>query len=311
MTGLYTFMNTSKKQSSLFNPIYWPAWIILGILWSITRLPYRWQIKIGATLGWLLYCLPSKLKHITEVNIKLCLPELSPEQQKSLVKKNFASLGIGLIEAAMAWWLPDDKLECIYTLHGLEHAEKAFQNGKGIILVGPHFTCLEIIGRMLGMKYSFAVMYRPHKKRLVSFIHERFRQRHYVNYIPRHQVRKLLSALKNNMAIWYAYDIDAGDKHSVFAPFFGIPTASLTSVSRIIRLSGAAVIPISFYRRENEIGYDIYLSPPIENFPTTDLTADAAVLNGLLENAIRTKPEQYVWQYKRFKTRPEGEKRFY
>jgi KDO2-lipid IV(A) lauroyltransferase len=304
-------MNKPKKQSSLFSPIYWPAWLGLGFLWLITCLPYRLQLKIGAGLGMLLYYIPSKLKHITQVNIKHCLPELTPKQQKIIVKKNFASLGIGLIEVAMAWWLSDEKLNCIYTLHGLEHAEKAFEKGKGIILLGPHFTCLEIVGRMVGMKYSFGVMYRPHKKRFISFIHERFREQHYVNYIPRHRIRTLLSALKNNMAIWYAYDIDAGKKHSVFAPFFGIPTASLTSVSRISRLSGAAIVPISFYRRDNEFGYDIYLSPPLENFPTADLTADATFLNSLLEHAIRNKPEQYVWQYKRFKTRPSGEKRFY
>jgi KDO2-lipid IV(A) lauroyltransferase len=53
------------------------------------------------------------------------------------------------------------------------------------------------------------------------------------------------------------------------------------------------------------------LSPPIENFPSEDILTDAARLNAILEKAIRNKPEQYVWQYKRFKTRPEGEARFY
>src|SRR5207244_791287 len=118
--------------------------------------------------------------------------------------------------------------------------------------------------------------------------------------------RQLIRTLNNNMAIWYAYDIDAGEKRSVFAPFFGIQTASLTSVSRIIRLSGAAVIPISFHRREDNFKYEVVLSPPIENFPTDDLVADAACLNTVMESAIRKHPEQYVWQYKRFKTRPKG-----
>lgn len=311
-------MKNMKKQSSLLNPIYWPAWLGLELLWLITRLPYRLQIKIGAFLGNLLYWFPSKLKHITAINIKHCLPELTPIEEKNLIKKSFASLGIGIIEAAMAWWLPNKKLNQLYQIHGLEHVEKAFEKGKGIILVGPHFTCLEIVGRLLGMKYSFAVMYRPHKKRFISFIHQRFREKHYVNYIPRHRVRMLFNALKNNMAIWYAYDIDGGNRHSVFAPFFGIPAASLTSVSRIARLSGAAIIPISFYRRDKcdtnknqDLSYDIFLSPPLENFPTEDLLADATRLNHLLEQAIRAKPEQYVWQYKRFKTRPLGEKRFY
>jgi KDO2-lipid IV(A) lauroyltransferase len=304
-------MSTRNKTRSLASPVYWPAWLSLGILWLITRLPHRWQIRIGQGLGYLLYLIPSKLVRITDTNIKLCFPELSERERKNLVKKNFSSLGIGLIEAAMAWWLPDNKLDCLVNMHGLEYVEQAFAKGKGIILLGPHYTCLEMIGRLLGMKYSFAVMYRPHKKRLIAFIHERFRQQHYINYIPRHRIRQLLRALNNNMAIWYAYDIDAGEKRSVFAPFFGIPTASLTSVSRIIRLSDAAVIPINFYRRDDDFKYDVILSPPVENFPTNDAVADATRLNSIVEEAIRAHPEQYVWQYKRFKTRPPGEKRFY
>ncbi len=304
-------MSTTNKHTSLFNPVYWPAWLGLSILWLITRLPHRWQIGIGKTLGKLLYRFSGKLKHTTTTNITMCFPEKSIAENTVLVKKNFESLGIGLIEAAMAWWAPDKKLDCLVELQGLEHVEAAFAKGKGVILLGPHFTCLEMIGRLLGMRYSFGVMYRPHKKRLISFIHERFRQQHYVNYIPRHKVRSLLRALENNMAIWYAYDVDGGAKRSVFAPFFGIQTATLTSVSRIVRMSGAAIIPISFYRRENDFKYEVILSPPIENIPTDDLVADATRLNSVIEAAIRRHPEQYVWQYKRFKTRPEGEKRFY
>jgi KDO2-lipid IV(A) lauroyltransferase len=300
-----------KKNLQLLSPVFWPAWLLIGVLWLITRLPTRWQLGLGRGLGKILALFPSKLKHISQVNIKLCFPELNPAEQKKLLQKNFVSLGIGLIEAAMAWWLPDSKLQNLFTIHGMEHVEQAFAQGKGILIVGPHFTCLEIIGRILAMQYSFAVIYRPHKKRLVAFLHERFRQKHYLNYIPRHEVRKLLRALQNNTAIWYAYDIDAGPKRSVFAPFFNIPTASLTSASRLAQLSGAAVIPISFYRRENEFGYEVNLGPQLTNFPSGDNIADATRLNAYLETAIRAHPEQYVWQYKRFKTRPENEERLY
>lgn len=304
-------MRDIKKKFTPFSPLYWPAWCGFGLLWLITRLPYRWQIAIGSTMGKCLYLFPSKLKHTTLINLQLCFPNLSTQERNSLAKKNFASLGIGLIEAAMAWWLPDNKINGLYKIYGLDYAEKAFEKGKGIILIGPHFTCLEMVGRLIRKHYTFGVMYRPHKKAFISYIHERFRKKHYVHYIARHRVRDLLNALKNNMAIWYAYDIDGGTKHSVFAPFFGVPSSSLTSASRIAHLTGAAVIPISFYRRDNNLGYDVMLSPPLENFPSEDPVLDATRLNAILEEGIRNKPEQYVWQYKRFKTRPEGEKRFY
>ncbi len=301
-----------KEKMKLLSPLNWPAWIVLGILWLITKLPPASQIKMGRGIGKIIFHLSKKMRHITETNIKLCFPEFTQEQHDKLLKENFANLGIGLIETSMAWWISDKRLEkCKINISGVEHAEQAFAKGKGIILLGPHFTCLEMIGRLLGSRYSFAVMYRPHKKQLISYIQTRFRKKYNITQIARQHVRALLRTLNDNMAIWYAYDVDGGEKRSVFAPFFGIPTASLTAVTRIVNMSDAVIIPISFYRRDDCWGYDIKLLPALENFPSDNLVTDATRLNEVLEKSIREKPEQYIWQYKRFKTRPPGEKRFY
>lgn len=299
-----------KKTLTLFHPFLWPAWFAIGILWSITRLPMRRQYQIGRLIGRILYYIPSKIKHITETNIKLCFPNFSQEERDQFIKKNFESLGMGIIESASAWWTTPTRSQCRLTIHGEEHVKSAYAKGKGVILVSPHFTCLEKIGGLIQDKYPFAIMYRPHKKKLIAFLHEHFRQKN-IHYIARQQMRETIRTLNKNMAIWYAYDVDAGKKRSVFAPFFNISTASLTSVSRLAKMTGAAVVPISFYRCDDESSYEIILSPPLKNFPSDDLVADATRLNQTLEKGILKKPEQYIWQYKRFKTRPAKEKRFY
>lgn len=304
-------MRKNKTNTSLLNPLYWPAWAALGLLWLITRLPLRLQFLIGKAIGKLLYLFPSQLKMITQINLANAYNHLPEKKRRLLAKNNFSSLGLGLIEAGLAWWLPNKKLANHYQLHGIEHLEKAYAKGKGVILLAPHSTCIEIVGRLLGMHYTFGVMYYPHKKPFIAFIHERFRKKHYVSYIPRQDIRQLLRTLKENTAVWYAYDIDGGRKRSLFAPFFGVQTASLTALSRIVSLSEAAIVPISYYRRDNQFFYDVTLSPALENFPTSDALADVTRLNLILEEMIRKKPDQYVWQYKRFKTRPKGEKRFY
>jgi KDO2-lipid IV(A) lauroyltransferase len=300
------------KKLSILNLSNLLAILGLGCLWCITRLPYRWQIQVGRLIGKIIYVSSSGLRHVTEINVTLCFPELTTAQRKTLIKKNFESLGIGVIETAMAWWLSDNRLkQCEVTLTGMEHAEKAFAKGHGIILLGPHFTCLEMIGRLLGNQYEFAVMYRPHKNRFLSAVQARFRKKYRIKQIARHRMREVLRTLQSNTAIWYAYDVDGGLKRSVFAPFFGVPTASLTAVSRITKMSNATIIPIHFYRLEDRFGYQINLLPPIENLPSDDPVGDATRLNASLEKGIRAKPEQYIWQYKRFKTRPLGEKRYY
>ena len=86
---------------------------------------------------------------------------------------------------------------------------------------------------------------------------------------------------------------------------------SLTATSRLPKITGAHTLLASHYRREDGTGYDIYFSPQIENFPTDDVLNDIIRVNKMTEEAILKKPEQYIWQYKRFKTRPPGESRFY
>jgi KDO2-lipid IV(A) lauroyltransferase len=305
-------MTTLKQRFFFLNPMTWLIWSLLGILWLITRLPYSAQKALGRGLGKIIYCVSPKMKHITATNLKLCFPTLSDAEIVSLSKRNFESLGLGLIETAMAWWLPERQLaKCDVKLNGLEFVEAAFANGKGILLLSPHTACLEMIGRLLGSRYQLATMYRPHKIAAVAKIQERFREKYQIKQIARHQMRELINTFKDNKAIWYAYDIDGGVKRSVFAPFFGIQTASLTAVSRIAELTDTIIIPIEFYRLDDKWGYEINLFPPLQNFPSGDLIHDATRLNTHLETAIRNKPDQYIWQYKRYKTRPAGEKRFY
>ncbi len=109
------------------------------------------------------------------------------------------------------------------------------------------------------------------------------------------------------MPVWYAPDQNHGGRQSLFAPFFGVPAATLTTTARLAALSGAAVVPFFQVYLSAREGYLLLLCPPLDNFPGNDAQVDAARINGLLEAVIREMPEQYLWVHRRFKTRPEGE----
>ncbi|MFT7091565.1 MAG: KDO2-lipid IV(A) lauroyltransferase [Candidatus Azotimanducaceae bacterium] len=96
----------------------------------------------------------------------------------------------------------------------------------------------------------------------------------------------------------------------MFAPFFGINTASIKATARIAAITGAAVIVFQ-HRRTEDNRYVITLSEPLVNFPSGQEVADAARVNQLVEDAVRQAPAQYWWLHRRFKTRPEGEARPY
>ena len=195
--------------------------------------------------------------------------------------------------------------------HGEENLRNAVEERSGFLLLGAHFTTLELIGKLVALEYDLVIVYRAHKKPWINNIITKILKNNYVQIIERSNVRALLKALKKGKVVWYPPDIDAGYYDHVFVPFFGVSAASLTATARLAQFTKAKILPVSFYRRDDKTGYDVYISSPLEHFPTGDMKRDTAYINEILETAIRKKPEQYIWQYKRFKTRPNNESRFY
>ena len=299
--------NSSFWWLEFTGPRFWPTWLLFGFLWLITRLPFGLQMRLGSLIGRLAYHAAKSRRHIAEVNIALCFPELDKDQQSDLVKDHFRSLGTGVVETALCWWGREAQLGTRFTLTGREHLHEALQRGKGVILLSAHFTTLELGGRLLAMETPFHVLYRQHKNPLFETVMHRARKRRFEKAIRRDDTRALLASLKDNMPVWYAPDQNHGGSQSVFTPFFGIQASTLTSTSRLAKVSGAAVVPFFQFRLPGSEGYLLTLCPALDNFPSADPEKDTAVVNHLLETVIREMPEQYLWVHRRFKTRPAGE----
>ena len=302
---------SDNADRGIYAPRYWPTHLALGLMWSLTRLPYSWQIGIGYALGKLLYHLTRYRKHIARVNLALCFPELTESERELLLKQHFTSLGIGLMEIAMAWWMPDNRLKSLVQIEGLENLYQALDNKKGVILLSGHFTTLEIGGRLLSLYTQFHVMYREHKNPVIESVMRGARVSNCGNVIDRRDLRGMLRALKQNHPIWYAPDQDHGIRHGIFVPFFGTPAATTTATARIAEKSGAAVVPFFQARLPRGRGYQLTLSPALENYPSGDMDADIRRVNTLFEQRIRENPSQYIWVHRRFKTRPAGETSLY
>ncbi len=269
---------------------------------------------MGRCLGALAQCLAVRRRQIVAINLAHCFPELSPEERKSLLQKHFFSLGLALIETAMAWYAPASFLRKWVDIEGGEHLHAAMAKGKGVLLLAGHFTTLEICGARLGLEFSFIdCMYRSHKNPWMEQTMQR-RGRFGVHLIDNKNVRKLLHRLKSNRAIWYAPDQDRGlHNPSVFAPFFQRPTATLTATSRIAKASGAPVLPFRMERSPlgNRCFYRAIIEPPLPHFPSGDDLVDATQVNKVIEGWVRQCPEQYFWVHRRFKTSPPGEPSLY
>lgn len=302
---------SERLPASFLSPRYWLTWLGLGLLRLLIVLPLSWQRAIGRAAGLAVMALAPRRRQIAETNIRLALPELTEAERRRLVREHFAAAGIGVLEGGLAWWGSEKRLRPLADIEGLEHLQAALAAGRGVMVVGGHFTCLEMAGRLMAPLVPVHVLYRVHENPVFEYMLRRNRQRCYRGAIAREDMRGMLRVLRKGEIVWYAPDQNFGHKpHSVFAPFFGIPAATTTSTHRLAKVSGAAVVPV-FFHRTAEGRYKIILLPALENFPTEDATADTTLINSLLERYVRMAPEQYFWMHRRYKDRPPGEPGLY
>ena len=217
-----------------------------------------------------------------------------------------------MFETALSWWGSAKQLRAVQHIEGLEHLHAARAVGKGVILLGGHYTTLEISGRLLAFHTDgIQPIYKPAHNALYEAVMAGARKRLFDDLLDNSDMRAILRSLKAGKIIWYAPDQDFGRERSVFAPFFGVPTATLTTTARLARLSHAPVLPLYSERLPGNRGYLLRIGAPLADFPSGDDLLDATAVNTAIEAQVRRTPDQYLWIHKRFKTRPVGEPNLY
>jgi KDO2-lipid IV(A) lauroyltransferase len=304
---------TSILQLRFFlNPIYWLTWLGIGFLYLTTLLPYGWMLRLGTALGWLGYHLLPSRRRITRTNLRLVFPGYNEKQINQLTRESFYSTSIALFESAWAWWASDAKLKSLQRIEGLDNLHAAEKLGNGILLLGGHYTTLEMSGRLLAYHADNVYpTYKPARNPLFEAVMAHNRRKMNKGLVASRDMRQIIRLLKQKQIIWYAPDQDFGTEVSVFAPFMGVQTATLTMSTRLAKVSKAPVVPFYSERLPDKQGYVLRIEPMLENFPSGDDITDATAVNQAIEKHVRTVPAQYLWGHRRFKTRPHGEPQVY
>ncbi len=276
---------------------------------ALARLPWGLQRWLGAGVGWLALRLLPDRREAARANLALCMPELDDTQRDALLQANFRDVGIGLFEFARAWWGDATPMRRSARIEGLEILQALQAEGRGVLLVSGHFMTLEMCGRLLCDHVDLAGMYRKHRSPVMEWAVLRGRLRYASAMFGNGDTRAAIRHLKRGGFLWYAPDQDMRGKDTVFAPFFGIPAATITATHQFSRLTGCAVVPFfhkrTHHRREGD-RYVLRIGQPLAPFPTEDAVADTSAVNAAIEDMVREAPSQYLWLHRRFKRQPEG-----
>ena len=288
----------------------WSSRLGLFFMRALAWLPLPVVRALGWLLGQGLHTVTARRRRIARTNWALCFPAASEREVRRAVRRHFVLF-------AQAWldrsWLWEGRAEVVARRLTFTGDLQALAGTRPTVLFAPHFVGMDAGWTALTVHLPrrccglYAAQLNPDVDRWMAQGRQRFGDPHIV--AMRNGLKPLVAALRSGEPLYLLPDMDYGSRDSVFVPFFGVPAATIASLSRFARLADAQVVPV--VSRLTSRGYEVTVMPAWADFPTRDALADTALMNRRLEDFVAAMPEQYYWVHKRFKTRPPGEPGFY
>ncbi|MBM93604.1 MAG: hypothetical protein CMF51_02490 [Legionellales bacterium] len=285
--------------------------VIIYLIHFLSKLPMMWQQQLVSLIANVLIKINIPRIQVMATNLIRCFPRLSNVEQRQLLHRSICSMCSGVLNSVQA-----NQAECLSFFEcdyvGIEHLTAALEQPSGVVLLHPHLTHLDLAGRYmfnlihdLGSSRPLGYTYRPAHNATFNQWQVMMRPGH---PIPANDIRSMVNFLKSKGVLMVFPDHDMGPQRSVFSSFFGIQTATSTGFSKLVNMTQSICLPISLICLKPGY-YRLSIEPPLTCQQTPQALADW--MNTWIEAIVKKAPEQYYWIHRRFKTRPEGEKRFY
>ena len=277
----------------------------LLLMRAVSRLPYPVVRRLGEFAGSLAWVLAVPRRRVARVNLRLCFPHWSEAQRRAVARGHFRYFMRSFFDRFIFWYGAPERIRRLCRLEGIEHFEP--HRGRPVIVLAPHFVGLDAGGIRLSLEAQCASMYAAQKSRALTeaMTQGRMRFNNGRLLLRTEGLRPAVKALRDGLPFYFLPDMDLGARDAVFVPFFGVPAATVTSVARLARITGAVVVPLVTTMADD--GYVARFYPAWQDFPGDDLAAATRRMNAFIEERVLEMPAQYLWSHKRFKTRPPGE----
>ena len=272
---------------------------LMGLL---SLLPLRVLRGLGAWGGRVAYRLDKKYARSIQTNARI-----AGYDSPAFWLENASHVGRGAAELAYLW---SKKVEAIVPqvkVTGWDAVEKLRAQGRGVLMLTPHMGAFELLSLWIGGRAPFVAMYRQPRIAAVESIMLAGRERFGVQMATADikGIRVMLRQLKNNGLVGLLPDqVPDGQGEAVIANVFGQPAMTMTLPAKLLRQTGAGLV-IMFAKRVNAAHrFELYFE--VVDVPMSgEAATDALTINGYMEKLIRMAPEQYLWNYNRYKRLPE------
>jgi len=258
------------------------------------------------------YSVP-RLRRVTRLNLKAAYPEMDAKQRKKTGRASMTHYVKGIFEAGMLWHWPLERLNGLFDeVQGMEQVDELISLGKGLIVAAPHYGSWEMLNLYLHSKGEAAILYKPSKHPDIDALLTEKRARAGAEMVAAtgKGLRRMYQLLKEGYFVALLPDQEPTGGGGQFAPFFGIEALTGVLLPRMAKRTGAPVVFAVCERRKGG-RYCVHLFTTDPSIYSENMREALTEVNRRIEQCIEVDREQYLWAYKRFRNRPEGEKSFY
>lgn len=286
---------------------------MVAVLHIAACLPLSVSRWLGSVMASAAILINSRSWVTTQKNLELCFPGLTKSQRRALAKRSMQETGKLMLETGAVWLKPYAWVESRITgVYGLEKLRSAIDSPKGLVVLAPHTGNWEILGLYLAHLTPLTNLYQPPEYAALDRLMRTSREKSGAVVVPtdRRGVMQLIKVLKQGGVTGILPDQQPElGPGSDFAPFFNVPALTMTLVTNLGRKSDSAYLAAVAKRVRG--GWEIHFLDAEEGIDSEDKIRALTALNKTVERCVEIAPEQYQWEYKRFRKQPDGKQNPY
>jgi len=284
-----------------------------SVLWLLSLMPAGMPYWLAERIaGFWMYLSPSK-RHTAKRNLQRCYPDMSDEDCTHLLRDSFHHYLCSILESGHNWYWPLERLQAQCDgIIGEELLRDGLSSGRGLVVLGPHFGAWEYLGVYLQQFPDIAIVYKPPSNPRLEKALLESRRRGGGKLIPATAtgLRQIYAHIRAGGWVGILPDQQPSSGQGKFAPFFGLQALTGVLAPRLVQRTGCQVL-LSVCERLPGGRYRVHFMQADDEIHSSDLLTALTAVNHGVEQCIAIDPAQYLWSYKRFKARPEGEPPFY
>ena len=265
------------------------------------------EFLFAKSVAYLLRTFGNIRRKIADKNLEVCFPELNALDRSKILNKHYLHLGASIFQGLKAWVLSSENFKRLLINLDEFDLDELKKSSQGNLILIPHTTDLEITGRVAAIMFNVNAMAKKQKGRLVNNFIFSSREKYFKQILFPNEVLKSMRLLQKGENLLYLPDQDYGYDHSIFVPYFNIPTLTVKFPSIAKKRTGCKIYFL--YLEDIKNRYKIILKKI--DMSGENLYEDLALLNQEIEISIREQPERYLWIHRRFKHRPKDDLEIY